>query len=482
MNWPGFVGPSNQAQSPIADCERTVNLYLEPNDTGRGRPALYPTPGRSNFITGLADVGTRALASMNARVLAVLGGGAYELFAGGTATRYGVVNQDANLAQITFNGITGNQALFASGGNAYVLNLATNVLSSAVLTGEATQIGMLDGYGLAFNKTLGKVRSSNLNDFTTFDPTNFATRSSAPDNWQAMHVNAPDVWFIGEQSGDVWQNAGSTGFPLAPRPGAAFPWGIAATFSIATAGDSVLWLSRNAQGAGVVVRARGYTPQPVNSYALDAAIASYATIADAEALAFQRRGHTFYVLKFPTAGATWMYDLKTGLWTEIGTYDSATGRCLWAPRAITYAFGKHLVGDGTTATISQLDDAVGTEANGDPIVRLRIPPALLADERGRLFVDRFQPEIEHGLGTATGQGSDPVAMLRWSKDFGRTWGNERTATLGRMGEYDARTVWLRCGSAVTSMVPELKISDPVPTRIVGALVDARGARGQERAA
>lgn len=487
MDWPGFVGPSNRVQSSVADCQRTVNLYYEPNDAGLGRPALLPTPGQANFVAGLGDLGGRALETMNARTFAVMGGGVYEAFMNGTTTRHGVVAQDANLAQIAFNGISGNQAAFSSGGNVYVLNLATNVLSGPFISGEATQIGMLDGYGIAFNRVLGKVRLSGLNDFTTWDPTDFALRSSAPDNWLAMCVNAPDVWLVGEQSGDVWYDAGTSPFPLAPRQGASFAYGIAAPFSIKAAGDSVLWLSQNAQGAGIVVRARGYVPQPINSFALSTAMALYqrtSIISDAEALAFQWQGHTFYVLRFPAANATWMYDLGTGLWTELGKWNAHANRFdVWSPRAIAYAFGKHLAADAVTGTITQLDNTVGTEADGSAIIRLRIPSALEAADGARLFVDRLELQIDHGLGTLTGQGADPVAMLRWSKDYGKTWGNERVAPLGHLGQYDERTYWLKNGSAVTSMVPEIRISDPVPTRIVGASVDARGAkRGQRSAA
>ena len=149
--------------------------------------------------------------------------------------------------------------------------------------------------------------------------------------------------------------------------------------------------------------------------------------------------------------------------------------------AVCYAFGRHLTGD-TTAAISMLDDTVGTEADGSPILRIRVPPALLAEDGARVFVDRFELECQHGLGTATGQGADPVAMLKWSKDFGQTWGNERQAGLGKQGETDKRTYWLKCGSADTSMVPEVRISDPIPTRIVGALVNARGAQARKAAA
>jgi hypothetical protein len=484
VNYPGFIGPSGPSQSPLANCERTVNWYVEPNDAASGRPALYPTPGQSAFVT-VSDSGTRALFTMNGRTFAVVGSSFGEVFSGGTFTKYGTVAYNSALAQITANGISGNQLGVSSGTNFYAFNLSTNTLSAAVLVGESTQIGMLDGYGVIFNQTAGKIRLSALNDFSTADPTMFALRSSAPDNWQAMLVKAPDVVLVGEQTGEVWYDAGTSSFPLAPRPGVKFEYGIAATWSIAAAGDSILWLSRNADGAGVVVRMRGYVPQPINSYALDTAIAEYqrtATIADAEALVYQRAGHTFYVLKFPSANATWVYDLRTGLWHERGTWNRAAGRFdVWGPRAITYAFGKHLVGDAS-GVLAYLDDTVGTEVDGTAIRRVRIPPALAPADGDRLFVDRFELGIDPGLGTATGQGSDPEVMLRISHDFGKTWGTERRAKAGKQGEYDTRVVWTRCGSSPRAWVPEISISDPIVARLTGAAVDGRGIARDRRAA
>ena len=474
--YPGFIGPSNRSTSPIADCERLINWYVEPADAGTGQPALYPTPGQTPFVT-VADVSTRALFTMNGRTFTVVGTSLGEVFAGQTFTKYGTVAQDPNLAYVIVNGISGNQAGIGSGGNLYVLDLATNVLSAALLPGEVTQIGFLDGYGLWFNKTAGKIRLSNLNDFSVNDPTQFALRSDAPDNWVAMCVNPPDIWLIGSQTGSIWYDAGAFPFPFAFRVGSTFKFGCAATFSIAAAGDSVLWLSKNAEGAGIVVRARGYVPQPVSTYALETAIAGYlrtSIISDAEALVYQQGGHTFYVLRFPSAGATWAYDLRTGLWHERDTLNALTGQPeAWHARVVTAAFGKHLVGYSATGVIATLDPTVGTEVDGSAIRRLRIPPALAAADGARLYVDRFELGIEPGLGTTSGQGSDPQVMERHSFDT-KTWSNQRMRSAGRQGEYGKHVVWLKNGSSRTVWVPEITITDPFPQRVVYAAIQARG--------
>lgn len=482
--YPGFIGPTNRSASPLADSSRLVNLYVEPNDVASGRAALYSTPGATRYAdaVNVTDVGTRALASMNGRTFGIIGTRAYEVFADGTTGGLFLLTPDTFLGQIAFNGIAGGQALFASGMNGFCFDLATNV-ATAVIPGDAQMVGMLDGYFLAFAN--GRLRVSDLNDGLIWDPLQVAFRSQSPDTWKAMLVHAPDVFLLGSLSGDVWQDTGAT-FPLGPRPGATFPYGIAALNSAAVVGDSVLWLAQNQDGAGMLVRARGYVPQPIGSYAFDTAIARYrrtARIDDAEAIAFQWNGHPWYILRFPSANATWGYDLRTGLFFELGHWNAAQNRYdAWHPRAVTYAFGQHLVGDNT-GRIYRLDETVGTEENGDPIRRVRVPPSLRAQDGGLLFVDRFELGIQPGVGTSTGQGADPVAMLRVSKDCGQTYGNETSRSIGRSGDTDKRVFWTRLGHSRTYWVPEIVISDPVPVRIVSASVQGRGiANAQNQAA
>lgn len=475
MNYPGFIGSSAQVQSPVSDLERSVNLYEEPADVESGRPALYPTPGMRSFLA-VADAGTRALRQMNSRTFTVIGGGIYELFPTMVSASYGRVTLDQNLAQIEFNGVVANQALIGSGTNGYLLNLTTNTLSQ-VLTGDCYQIGTLDSYFVAFNPVTGRIRISAAGDGTTWDPTQFQTRSQQPDSWKAMIVRAPDIWLIGDQSGDFWYDAGNFPFPFAPRTGFTHFYGIVAPFSLAASSRTVMWLSKNQDGIGLLVRADGYAPQPVGSYAFDAAMANYAAtsrIDDAEGQMIQWSGHVWYVLRFPTANHTWAYDLRTGRLFELGHWNSARGDWdAWSPRAHCMSFGLHLVGD-SSSQISVLDSTVGVEANGDPIRRLRMPPALIAANGSRVFVDRFELGMQPGLGTQFGQGANPTVMVRWSPDFGRTFGNEVQMAIGQVGQYSKQAYHGPVGSSLKALVPEVTFTDPVPFRLSGASVAARG--------
>jgi hypothetical protein len=478
----GFCGPSNPAQSPIADCERTVNWYLERGALG---DALYPTPGQSLFLT-TADLEPRGGISVNSLTYAVIGTGFYELSSNGTSTLRGRVAQDGNPATLHYNGITGGQILICSGTNAYCYTIATTTLTQ-VLTSEATMGGMVNSRFLAFNKVNGKVRLSALNDGTTWDPTLFFQRSAAADPWQAMVVVGSEIALIGEYTGEFWYDAGTFPQPFALIPGSLFNYGTASTFSVAVVGDYLMWLAKSRNGAGTIVAAKGYTPQPVSNFAVENAIATYernGQISDCEILAYEQLGHQFACFSFPSARATWCVDLSMQMaWHERGTYDTANGRYnVWGPRVHLYAFNKHLVGNRGSGAIAILDPIYGSEATGDIIRRLRIPPPLYATSRERLTVNRLQVMAEAGLGLTTGQGSDPKVMLRTSRDT-KTWGSEMQASAGKLGDYRRRIVWNRLDSSDSLWVPEISVTDPIPWRLTGAEIDGSGfAQGQQRAA
>ncbi len=67
-------------------------------------------------------------------------------------------------------------------------------------------------------------------------------------------------------------------------------------------------------------------------------------------------------------------------------------------------------------------------------------------------------------------GEDPQAMLRYSKNRGRTWSNERWASVGKGGEYENRIRYKRLGSA-RDMTFEWVMTDPVERVIYGATLD-----------
>lgn len=472
--YPGFIGPAYRSQSMLADCERLVNLYPEKMESrGAKYPyALYPTPGLLTFVRASVNA-VRAMFAEKARAFALFGGQLKEVFSDGTTTDRGaVLPTDVNPGQVAWNGDGGNQLFLTSGDAGHLFNLTTNVLTLNVITGAAF-CGMLDGYFLALDVTTSTLKLSPLLNGLVWDPTQVTQRSTAPDPWLSMLIGLREVWLFGKTSTDVYYDAGDFPFPLKPIPGAFMKQGIAAPYSAAFLNNSAIWLAQNDDGARVVMRARGYTPFRVSDHGVEYAISRYARVDDAVGMVYQDLGHNFYVLNFPSANATWVYDDATGFWHERGTWNIATGNYdAWHPQYHMYAFNQHLVGDRNDGVIYTMDSSLGLDANSAPLRRLRRGPALTQDLQQMSFAE-FQLFLEVGLGLVTGQGSDPKVMLRTSNDGGKTFGNIRTRSAGRIGEFRRRVIFRRWGQA-RDRVPEVTVTDPIPWRFVNALVRPRG--------
>lgn len=454
----------------MASPARTINWYQQ--RVGKAY-VLYPTPGLTEFMAAPESPGrgiTSQAIGLTERVFAVIGSALYEVFADGTKTNLGTVASDQYPATMVTNGDGGDQLFITSGNSGYLLDMSTNALTSEV--SAVTMGGMMDGYFLALDIATSTLKISDLLDGTAWDPTQFAQRSTAPDPWRAMLVKYPRVWLLGEHTGDLWYNAGTAPFPFAPVPNAQIPFGIAAPFTLKQVGSSVMWLAHNQSGEGQVVEAQGTSPSVVSDEAVEYALSQYPRIDDAVAYSYQEQGHDFYVINFPSAGATWCYDQTEGAWHERATWDATMGEYdAWGPQYHTHAFGKHLVLHAENGSVYEQSIAFATDADGDLIRRMRIPPILRHGQK-RIFIDKLELVLETGLGATTGQGSDPQINLEMSFDAGRTWSNVRTRSAGVQGAYNARAEWWNCGSG-RNAVPRISVTDPVPWRLIGLEVDYR---------
>lgn len=101
-----------------------------------------------------------------------------------------------------------------------------------------------------------------------------------------------------------------------------------------------------------------------------------------------------------------------------------------------------------------------------PIRRLRRAPHL-NNEHKRIFYPGLELDLDRGIGTVTGQGADPLIMVRMSRDGGRTWGNEMKMRAGELGQYRVRAELYRLGYA-RDAVFEVSVSDPNDWRLVNA--------------
>jgi len=467
-----FLGSSYLARSTNAAANRCVNLFPEAvSEGGKEAGYLLRAPGLELKLT----VGAGPIRGLWARKS---GAGSFYVVSGtklyalsslaGPATEVGTVS-GVGPVSIADNG---TQLFIACDGPSYIYNTSTSAFQQITdpdFPGAGT-VYYLDGYFVFNEPDTQRIWVTSLLDGTAVDPLDFASAEGSPDGVVAIAVDHRELWVYGTDSIEVWYNAALPDFPFERIQGAFNEIGCAAPFSIAKLDNTLFWLGADSRGAGIVYKNAGYSGMRISTHAIEFAIQGYSTISDAIAYTYQQEGHAFYVLTFPTANATWVYDVSTGSWHERAGF---VGGEFTRHRSNCHCNfnGTTLVGDFENGNIYAFSLDVFQD-NGAVQKWLRSWRALPTGRNNlkRTTQHSLQFDAEAGIGLNVGQGSDPEVMLRWSDDGGHTWGNEHWNKMGKLGEYGYRTIWRRLGMTekLRDRVYEVSGTDPIKLALMGA--------------
>lgn len=466
-----ILGSTYVARSVNAADARMVNLFPEVVPEGGKEPAfLQRCPGLLNLATvGSGPIrGLWTFSSDNNTAFVVSGNELYKINTSYAATLLGSIPGTGPVSMAD-NGI---QLFIACNGPSYIYNNNTNVFGQIIDSDfpGAVSVGYIDGYFVFNEPNSQRIWVTQLLDGTSIDPTDYASAEGSPDGVVGLIIDHREVWVYGTNSVEVWYDAGTPDFPLQRIQGAFNEIGCISAYTIAKMDNGLFWLGADARGQGIVYRANGYTGQRISTHAVEWQIQQYGNLTDALAYTYQQDGHSFYVLIFPSANTTWVYDVATGAWHE---------RAGWSDGSFTrhrsncqMAFNNQIiVGDYQNGNIYAFD--LDTYADNGQIQKwLRSWRALPTGQNNlkRTAQHAMQLDMESGVGLATGQGSNPEVMLRWSDDGGHTWSNYRTTSVGKIGEYYYRVWFRRLGMTMKlrDRVYELSMTDPVKTAIMGA--------------
>lgn len=317
-----ILGSTYVARSVNAADGRMVNLFPEvvpPNENGKEPAYLQRAPG----LRLLATLGTgpvRGLWQFGGFGYAVSGNTLYKITTSWTATAIGTV---ANTGPVSMSD-NGTQLFVAANGPSYIYNASTNAfaqIGDPDFPGAVT-VGYLDGYFVFNEPNSQKVWVTSLLDGSAIDPLDFASAEGAPDGLVSLVVSNREVWLFGTNSTETWYDAGTADFPLQRIQGAFNETGCVAAYSTAKMDNSVFWLGADARGRGMVYRTNGYQAVRISTHAVEWHIQQYGNLSDAIAYTYQQDGHSFYVLIFPQANTTWVYDVAAGVWHERAGWDN----------------------------------------------------------------------------------------------------------------------------------------------------------------
>ncbi len=482
-----FVGGTYNAVSGAIDASRAINFYPEVSqEDSKSVVSMIGTPGTVLWAT----VGTGVIRGQhvfNSVMFIVSGNKLYSVTTAGVSTELGTLQTSTGPISMKNNGIAsagigGNQLIVVDGTAGYLYNVATaafSTISGGGFPANPVMAAYMDGYFIVFGSGKMAYAVSNLYDGSTWNALATASIIASPDAIVSVISAHNQLWFLKSETSEVWYNAGtptSQGSPFSRIAGSVIEFGNAAAFSVAHGAGAVFFLGsiRENQGSKFVgvVKLAGNVPQVISPPAINYQIGQFATISDAIAYMYSDSGHQFYVLTFPTANATLVYDATTNFWHERSTYiGGASSVRRHTSNCYANFAGKHLVGDyRANGKIYEMSAATYDDA-GYALTSIRQAQHFADKNDGRLLsYHRLHIDIESGVGTQTGQGVDPQAGLSWSDDGAKTWSNEYYKSMGKIGEYKKRMSWKRLGAS-RDRIFKLTISDPVKRVIVGAFAD-----------
>jgi hypothetical protein len=433
-----FCDGSYQALSPVMDAEECINLVPEliESENGRSAMALVASDGLAAFASLPAGSGQSVPGgfSYNGRtfvvgvVLATQQMHLYEVQGAGAALLdHGAIGAPATSAPAVW-AANPNQVVFtvAGTGAIYVFTLATNQITVVNTYADtdapfaAVTVLYLSGFFVTFLQNSNAIQISNFEDGTTWLSINIANVSEFPDNIVSMKATQVTLWIMGRKQSVPYYNGGGL-FPFIAVPQTMVEEGSGTTYAMDKIDNTVVWIGGNDdQGYGIAWRMNGYTPQRISTIAVETAWQSYATIADAISYVYQTRGHKFWHIYFPTANASWRYDIQTQRWHKLGTWNPQTGK-FGAHRSQWHTIyqGTHLVGDPFSGNIYSLSVNNLTD-NGTPIRRMRRAP-YIAGEHEFLFHKSLELLVESGLPSQIAGPSEATQAIYLEDNTGVLW-------------------------------------------------------------
>lgn len=456
INVAGMADLSRSRQYTRQTC---VNLYPEVDPNAKTPVAMMCWPGLKAFGTTSSTETDRGMYVFQGELYKVQGNKLYRIDISGNFTAIGVVS-GTGYTTWTDDGF---QMTFVTGGYVYNYDGLTLTQITDVDLQTPNAVAFLNNQWI-YDGNGGTFVVSNVGTPGTIDGLNYASAEALGDDIIRPYAFNQILYLMGEKSIESWYNSGVGSPPFDRIEGGLIQKGIAGVHCVTNTDTYVYFLGDDR----AVYQLANYSVNPIVTPAMANEFEGYATVSDCVFYPIRLQGQEFIIMDFPTAGKTWCYSETANFWFQLSSGTSG-GRHLATSYA--YCYGKHLVGSEGNVyewSLTTYDDL------GNAQVKERILAPIhggMMDMPGkRLMMNRFELIMQVGVGTATGQGSNPVVMFSLSPDGGESWGAEYQVSIGQGGRYQTRVEWYHIESFYSGVI-RIRFTDPVFVGMFAGAID-----------
>lgn len=375
-------------------------------------------------------------------------------------------------------------------GKSYIFTDAPDTLTEITdvnFDGPASSVVYMDGYFI-FHKSDGKkFFNSPLNDgLSGYDALDFNVAEADPDQIRGLGVLNNQLYVIGSETTQIFRNIGRAPSPFAPIAGATIDLGVSAPQTIVKFGGGLAFVGAAVNESPAVWLISGGQKRKLSTNALENEFSKLRIDSDPSLFfSFVYAESGAYWLGISVPGTCYVYDLINDRWHERQSLDG-TDLSRYRVTHIATAYGRVLVGDSLSGNIGALNEDIYLEYG---LLTPRLITTRPFDNTGNsVDVASIEAFVESGVGlandvtiqtgaTALGQpivgvgGSDPKITLSWSDDGARTYDGFIPRSMGKIGEYNHRSIWNRVGSFPRERVLQFELSSPTKATLIKVEAD-----------
>ncbi len=454
---------SYQSESLPLSAQRFVNGFYErqPPRGPKSQVPIFGTPGLTRF-TQLPTFPVRQMWNFNGVLYAVAGPTLYRVNMAGGFKALGSGIAGNNVVKMSDNGV---QLMTVNGIGGYIVDDTDkyNQIQDPNFDSAST-VAFFDNYFIFDRRGTNEGFFSGLADGRAYSGLDFFSAEAQPGFLTAVEENLELLFLISQNHIETWYDSGAADLPFQRYAGGVIERGCVAPLTVIKQDDAIFFLGKD----HILYRLQGNVPIRVSNHGVERAFQSYGDSIDASCLTYTLRGHKMVHINFPSVPASWCFDISTQEWHERESYD-ASGKSLgrWRGNCACEIYGQVMIGDAFSGNIYFVDPTNYTEDGN--IMPFDLYSAPVHDDKMRVFIDRLELDMETGVAPA---GLKPFAMLRWSKDGGKTWSQiQPVRSTGEVGRYLQRLRWISLGQAY-QWIFRLTITDPVKRVLIATHLDA----------
>jgi hypothetical protein len=481
--WANFpvVGGFNKERTAAFDAQDTVNWYVILDKLGKKPEALMGTPGlQAETTLNTGNVVGRQLYTYRQNLYAVVGSGVYKLNNNLAITHLGNIGTSTGFVRIVAN--NAGQILIVDGQDGYLYDTVGGSFAAITAPGfpsKPIDAAYFEGYFVVCEGESNQVFYSGLNNGNVWDPLNFFQINTGPGYLVGVGVVHGRAFFFKTSTCEGWYNQGvNPDLPFAPDKNLIFDTGCLAAWTIQYDYGFLFWLSKDSSGVSSIFMSDGVNTKPISTPAVDNKIRGFENPSDVQSYIYKDDGHLFYYSSWTQDDATFVADITTKEWHRMEMQphkpivgNPLSGKVRHLSSAHAYFNDQHYVLSYKSRTLYSMSLDYGTN-DGEPIRRERVIRHFIQDNYCKIQVNALRADFRYGIGNESGVYESPQAYLSISYNGGLSFIDELPAPLGKIGQYNAQTIWRQLGIHDDFVCKIAVYAGVKPIFMLGGAIDA----------